>query len=199
MDTLRAPTESIQPPSLPPPTLGKGESHRPTRPAIPPPPLAADPSEETPAAGPVPDTVVLVATLDRASTRTLTRRLLGCAQVRSVRGEFELVYAIESHRHARPVVVIDGCVPSVDVETLAMTLGAVPRRPPVVLWGTTEATLAKLRRTSPCAGSWVRLEPTATDADVARVVQRLAHRRSRRQSGSRPIAGQGADTTVKAS
>jgi hypothetical protein len=130
---------------------------------------------------------VLIATLDRTSAGALTRRLLGRARVRSVRGEFELVYAIESHIHARPVVVVDCCVPSVDVESLATTLGALPRTPLVVLWGTTAATLAELRRISPATRSWARLGPSATDADVADLLERLAYRRPRRISGPQPV------------
>jgi hypothetical protein len=182
MDTLRAPTAHVELPNSTPPTLGHGESWRPTRRAMPPPgPEPPPPLEESV------DTLVLVATLDRASIRGLTRRLLGRANVRSVRGEFELVYAVESHPGTRPVVVIDCCVPSMDAETVATMVGALPRIPLVVLWGASADTLAELRRIAPAARSWVRLGPSATDADVAQLLDSLAYRRPRRKSGRQEV------------
>jgi hypothetical protein len=169
MDTLRAPTATVEmPPTLPPPALLEGEAWRATLPAPPPPFLGG-----RAAAGTDLSTLVLVATLDRAGIQGLARRLLGRAAVRGVQSEFELMYAVTSHCGSRPVVVVDCCVPSVELEALAAMVGALPKLPLVVLWGATAPMHEAVRGFSPAARSWVRLGPSATDADVAELVEAL--------------------------
>ncbi|MFW6049629.1 MAG: hypothetical protein ACODAU_00565 [Myxococcota bacterium] len=170
MDTLRAPTEVVEAPSLPPPGLDRGrEGGRATLPAPPPPGLTSLPPplhEPSPA-------LVLVATLDRSGIQSLTRRLLGRATVRGMRDPFELVYAIESHPGAQPVVVVDCCVPSVDPTAIATTVGALSTVPLVVLWGASEKVWRSVRQMTPAARNWIRLGPSATDADLSELVEAL--------------------------
>lgn len=172
MDTFPARVPTVDVPSAPPPALTAGlPDARPTIPtprrkgpltSLAPPPLHA-PSRA----------LVLVATLDRAGIQSLTRRLLGRAAVRGVRRPFDLVYAIESHPGAQPVVVIDCCVPSMEPDTVATMVGALSTLPQVVLWGASEPVYGTLRKTSPSARDWMRLGPSATDADVAELVNAL--------------------------
>lgn len=168
MDSLRAPTALVEAPSLPPP--GLGELERATVPAPPPPGLTSLPP---PALHAPTEALVLVATLDRAGIQSLTRRLLGRATVRGVRSPFELVYAIESHPGTQPVVVIDCCVPSMEADTVATMVGALSTLPLVVLWGASEPMHRALRTTSPASRNWIRLGPSATDGDVAELVEAL--------------------------
>lgn len=170
MDTHRADTALVEAPSAPPPGLEDPDCARATIPSPPPPGLTTNlpPPLHSPS-----NALVLAATFDRSGIQKLTRRLLGHATVRGVRDAFELVYAVESHPGSQPVVVVDCCAPSVTPEDIASAVGALRRRPLVVLWGASDPVYRAIRGISSEARSWVRLGPSATDADVAELVHAL--------------------------
>lgn len=128
----------------------------------------------TPLAAPLPLTLplVLAASRDVGGLTRVARHLIGRARVKPVRDVADILAALFSRGPQQTIVLLDACLPLLDLAATADAFEALLVPPIVVLWGGGAHTRTRLRSLE-VTRRWVQLPANASDQETADVLQGL--------------------------